>query len=40
MPEKCFYDENVKCPHAGVMFFMSPCPDCPFYKEEKDNEKE
>jgi hypothetical protein len=37
MPEKCFYDNNIKCPKAGMDCFISPCPNCPFYPENNEN---
>lgn len=28
MPEICYYYPNFKCPHAGLTFCTSPCPNC------------
>lgn len=28
MPEFCFQNKNMKCPHSGVTFCISPCLNC------------
>ena len=28
MPEYCFQNRTIKCPHEGIIFCVSPCPNC------------